>query len=116
MVISGLLNVAVIHLLLPYLGLHAATIALFLGFFSNVVLRIVMLRKSVHIKIQIHSFYALAVLVLFVLSAVIFYTLSTLWNAVWLAVMAAAALFAFRPQIRQGIAFVKTNLLKKSKE
>lgn len=116
MVVSGLLNVAVIHLLLPHLGLHAATIALFIGFFSNVVLRIVMLRKSVHIKIHVNSFYALAILVLFVISAVIFYTLSTLWNAVWLVVMASAALFAFKQQIRQGIAFVKTNLLKKSKE
>ena len=51
-VIAAIVNVITLHLLIGKIGAQAANISLFLGFMTNIVIRIVMLRNVAKIKID----------------------------------------------------------------
>ena len=53
LVISSIVNVVALYLLLPKFGVACINIALFWGFFSNCVLRIIMLKKYIIIRYDI---------------------------------------------------------------
>lgn len=51
-VLGSIINVITVHLLLPVVGVQGASMALFLGFLINIVVRIIYLKKEVKVSID----------------------------------------------------------------
>lgn len=93
-IVAAGVNVAVFHLLVGKLGIQAANIALAIGFLANIIIRIVILRKSFHLKIDYKMF--LFTLVLFAVGSWIYFAHAKLVNLIWFTCVLALTIFEFR--------------------
>lgn len=95
---AALVNVSVIHLTIRPWGLQGVTLALCLGFFVNVLIRILFLRKQVDLKINVKFLVSLGVM--FGASTLVFYLAGNIVNIVWFVLMGLFALYVFRDLLR----------------
>ena len=91
-------NVASFHLLVGSIGVQAANVALLLGFTVNVVILNIMLKKTVHIRVDIP--FLLGSLVLFASASWVYMTNLTWLNLLFAAAVCAISLFVFRDLIK----------------
>lgn len=102
---AGFVNVIVIQLTIQKIGLQGVVLALFLGFLSNIIIRVTMLRRYVGLRID---FKVLVVLgSVYLGTTFIFYSCSLVINSVWLIVLAAFSLYLFRDIIKIFIEKIK---------
>ncbi len=105
-ILPAIVNFGLFHLLVGTLGIQAANISLLCGFVVMTLCRVMGLRKSIKISLDIKSI--VFTTVLFALSFWIYMTQGNLVNAVAFVVYLGLAVFAFRDVIKQGIQFLKS--------
>lgn len=103
-------NVACFHLLVGRLGVQAANVALLTGFTVNVVIRMIMLKKTAIIRID-YGFLIPALLV-FAASCLVYMTDKVWLNIAFALVVCLVSLFVFRELVQKGLAIVKKKLKK----
>jgi len=96
---AAAVNVALFHLLIHRIGTQAANIALLAGFLVNIVMRIVILRKSVAVKLD----YTVIIggTVLFAAAFYVYSTMGMAANAVCLAAVCALSLYVLRDLLKK---------------
>lgn len=92
--IAAVVNVALFHLLAGSLGLQAANIALLAGFAVNVIIRMILLRKTARIRIDYP--FLIGALILFGVACFVYFTRSTLWNILFALAVMALCIYLFR--------------------
>lgn len=103
--VGAAVNVAVLYLLIGYLGIQAANVALLCGFITNVAMRIILLKSSAAIRLNYKAIFALSML--FLLSWYLYSKQGKLVNIIFLVVLIFTVLFAFRGWVKEGIAVIK---------
>lgn len=111
-VIAAAVNVSLFHILVGFMGVQAANVALLLGFIVNIVIRLKLLKKDFTIKLD--YFMLIGTTVLFVIAFAVYMIfgidkgiVSIAANMVCLLVLTAAALFSFRDLIQKGLSLLK---------
>lgn len=100
-IVAAVVNVAVFYLLIGRIGIQAANIALALGFLANIIIRIVLLRKSFSLKINLKMF--LFTLALFAAGSWIYFTKGKMVNMIWFFLILALTIYEFRDIIKRMI-------------
>lgn len=109
---AGIVNVAAIQLTIQKIGLQGVVLALFLGFFTNVAIRLVMLKKYVGLKLDKGNLFILTVL--YAVTTYIFYTIGEWGNAGWLLILAGLSLYLFRDIVALFLSKAKAMLKSKN--
>ncbi|MGN0399515.1 MAG: lipopolysaccharide biosynthesis protein [Blautia sp.] len=111
-VIGSVVNVTLVHLLLPRVGVQGASMALFTGFFINIVIRIRVLMKE--IKVHMDWKFLGAYLIWMVIVVWIYNTQGIVLNiaAVFLGIL--LTVFVFKDMLCQIIASIKEKMSKKT--
>lgn len=96
---GSIVNVVSVHMLIPVIGAQAANIALILGFFINILIRLLILKKELSIKITKH--YIVIIAILFGMSTVAYFRYGMLQNIVVFLICAIGALILLRDEIKE---------------
>lgn len=98
-VLGSVVNVVTVHILLPTVGIQGASMALFLGFFINIVIRIKVLTKevSVHMDWKFLSFYVVWISLI----VVVYNTQGMAVNLLCASIGVMITLYVFRDMISQ---------------
>lgn len=96
-IVAAAINVVVIQLTINSIGLHGVVLALFLGFFVNVIMRVVALKNYVGLKIDLRVFMILVIL--YAITTMMFYKTNLALNAVWLVILIVFSLFWFKDML-----------------
>ena len=110
-VIGSIVNVVTVHCLMPIMGVQGASIALFLGFGINCVIRILMLKKHLQIRIGIKF-----IILLFMLFVGVWqcYNYENIFISILsLVVLAFLTLFVFRETLLKILESIKVKYGKK---
>ena len=99
MLIGSIINVASVHLLLPYIGLQASNIALFLGFLGLCISRIVLLKKEIKLRIDYPSIVLLGIS--FGLVTIVYVKANMILNLLALVVACFVTCFIFRDILKK---------------
>ncbi|SHF32082.1 lipopolysaccharide biosynthesis protein [Lactonifactor longoviformis] len=110
-VVGSIVNVICVHLLLPVLGVQGASIALFLGFLINVIIRIRILSKEIRVKMDMRFIGMFTILTAGV--TFVYIKLSYIGNLVAFAVGVFATIYVFRDVIGKVYLQIKVKLRKK---
>mgnify|MGYP005761705669 CR=1 FL=1 len=96
-IVAAIVNVSLFHILVSVLGIQAANIALFCGFFVNIIMRLLLLRQSV----SIHLNYKMIIFTftLFGVLFAIYMTNNYIINGISFVVIAVITLYSFRDLI-----------------
>ena len=87
------------------MGIQAANIALFFGFLVNIIMRLLLLKKSIPISLDYKMI--VVTMILFGAAFGVYMTNNTLVNILAFLVFAAITLFAFRDLIKQLLTKIK---------
>ena len=93
-IVAATVNVSVFHALVGRIGIQAANISLFFGFLANIVMRLLLLKRS--IKINLNYKMLAFTSVLFCIVFVVYLTNNTLINLIVLILLVAIMVIAFR--------------------
>ncbi|WMJ21952.1 polysaccharide biosynthesis C-terminal domain-containing protein [Paludicola sp. MB14-C6] len=96
--VAAVINVSILHLLIPSLGLQAANISLLLGFTVNIAIRVVLLKKTA--KIKIDFIFLFLSFFLFAIGFYIYLKLSIGWNILFGLLVAVIGLVFFKDLIK----------------
>ena len=96
---GSIVNVVSVHMLIPVIGAQAANIALILGFFINILIRLLILKKELSIKIT--KQYIVIIAILFGMSTVAYFRYEMLQNIVVFLICAIGALILLRDEIKE---------------
>lgn len=110
-VIAAIVNVLTLHLLIGKIGTQAANISLFLGFLTNIIIRIAMLKNVA--KIRPDKWTMIGFSVLFFLGLYLYFSKDTLWNILFAIVASILSLLIFRELIQKVFIAVKKSFAKK---
>lgn len=95
---GSIVNVLSVHALMPITGVQAAGIALFLGFLTNTIAKLILLRKEIQISIDWKNIGI--VLTMFVFVMIIYIKGNLLLNFVSLGIACLATLYVFRKEVQ----------------
>lgn len=110
-VIAAIVNVITLHLLINRIGAQAANISLFLGFMTNIVIRIVMLRSVTKIKIDKRILFGFSIL--FCLSLYVYFVGEVILNIIFVLVVLVLCSFVFKELIQKALSAIKRSILRK---
>ena len=94
--VGSIVNVLSVHALIPVVGVQAAGIALFLGFLTNTIAKLILLRKEIQIKIDWKNIVIALMMFMFVM--VIYIKGNLMLNFVSLGIACLATLYVFRKE------------------
>ncbi len=97
-VVAAIVNVSVLHLTIGKLGLQAANLSLFLGFIVNIIIRILLLRKTSKIIIDYITLFGL--IILFTIGWWVYLNLNLWWNILFAVVVVIVGLLVFKDLIK----------------
>lgn len=103
--VAAVVNVGLFHALVGSMGIQAANIALFFGFLVNIIMRLLLLKKSIPISLDYKMI--VVTMILFGAAFGVYMTNNTLVNILAFLVFAAITLFAFRDLIKQLLTKIK---------
>lgn len=109
---AGIVNVIVIQFTIQKIGLQGVVLALFLGFLSNIIIRIIMLKRYVGLKLDVKILFVLSLL--YIGTTYIFYSFNIAVNAVWLFVLALISFYLFKDMVWLFIKKINVILRKRS--
>jgi O-antigen/teichoic acid export membrane protein len=92
-----IINIICIHTLVKFIGVQAASIALFLGFLVNSIMRIKILRKYMNLTINYTNVFLLSILI--ILSTIIYLTQGLIVNVFEIIIMMLLFLFLSKNEI-----------------
>lgn len=104
--VAAAVNVGLFHALVGSLGIQAANISLFFGFLVNIIMRLLLLKKSVPISLDYKMI--IVTMILFCAAFGVYMTNNTLVNILAFLVLAAISLIAFRDLIKQLLEKIKS--------
>lgn len=111
-VIAAVVNVLVLHLLIGKIGAQAANISLFLGFLTNIVIRIGMLRKVARMKLNKSVIFGFTVL--FCLGLYVYFVKNVIWNILFAIVVLVLCVFIFKELIQNAFSSIKKSVIRRS--
>ena len=94
---GSIINVLAINILVKYIGVNAASISLFLGFFVNVIMRIRLLNKFMLLHINFKKIVIYFILI--AISMIAFYSNNLIINIINLLLMLIIALYIMKDEI-----------------
>lgn len=94
---AGIVNVVVIQITIQRLGLQGVVLALFLGFLSNIIIRIIMLKQYVGLVIDKKIIIMLAAI--YAVTTIIFYKAGEITNAIWMLFLILWGIYIFRDML-----------------
>lgn len=92
--VAAIVNVVTFHVLAKSIGVQAANVALLAGFTVNVIIRMLLLRKTARIRIDYP--FLIGALILFGVACFVYFTRSTLWNILFALTVVALCIYLFR--------------------
>lgn len=96
-VMGSIVNVILVHLLLPRIGVQGASVALLSGFLLNILIRLIVLRKEIRIQIDWKFLSALLVLLSVIIS--VYFKCGLMWNILAGIVSGLLTLYVFRDMV-----------------
>ncbi len=112
--IGAVISVSTLFVLIKYLGVHSAPISLFISFGVCVAIRLVQLKKTLDVKVDI-KFFAVF-FIMFLATTFIYYSDNIWFNTAWLLVCVAFIIFIMRELIAtilKSLSTIKERLLNK---
>ncbi len=108
--IGAIINVVVIFTLIKRMGVMAANIAFIAGFTANLLIRLLILKKEIHMKVE-YKYFA-AFIPLFVISVIVFNHSNLYLNLLCFILISCICLFLFKNEIKT--VFLKIKPAKRS--
>lgn len=103
--IGCLVNIILVHVLIEKIGIHAASVSMFFGFLVCVIIRIIILKKSIRLKLDMKRIACLYIPLLCV-SVAVYFTGNMLYNVILLVLLFVLSVYVCRDEVTQVVSVV----------
>jgi O-antigen/teichoic acid export membrane protein len=109
-VVAAAVNVGVLHLLIGSIGIQAANISLFLGFLANIIMRLILLNKTVKLKFDFKFLFI--TVIIFIIGYYIYFQCGLLVNFIFAVLLFILSLFVFKDLVKMAVKIIREKINK----